>query len=995
MIENNLIRSAVFSPKLIVSPSYWVGHLPFAHFVIQETNPKIFVELGTHSGNSYFSCCQAVQDNDLSTQCYAVDTWQGDEHVGQYGEDVFKHVNAHNQMHYNSFSQLLRMTFDDALNCFADGSINLLHIDGLHFYDAVRHDFETWLPKLAPGGVIMFHDTNIRDHDFGVWKLWGELQAVYPHHLEFFHSCGLGVLQLNNPPDDKKISWLTNDPLKQNPMVAYFSALGLQQLNNYTIRTLESEVYNLNQTVTQKNLQITEHQGLMIAFRNEIYAYRSSRSWQITQPLRKLSQLKPRLIQLLCFYQNYRQKYLGTTGFIRLVRKGVHALRTKGIKALCSTIYMNEHAPIPTSYNVLQLEDLVAENINLPKDIAVHAHIFYTEHADEVRYYLNNIPVKFHLYVTTDTLEKAALIKNTFINLDNMLILDIVISKNQGRDIFPMLITLGNKLVQHDVVLHIHTKRSPHHSWQLGGWRRYMMESLLGNSQRVAGILQQFGQNETLGILFPDPYHPIKPFIYMKSNSNDHNIQKLLKLAGKHKTEINHLDRTFFPAGDMFWFRGKAIQSFIEMGLSAHDFEPEKGQFDGTLAHAIERMFPYFATEQGMITQSYYLSTLLSPECNAHPIHLFHRYIKNKWIHSPILLFDHNSGGGANKYSHKLITKLHANGLSILRIYNAQGIWLAHWIGDYDGMLFYTADAEELFNTLTISRSTRIIVNSLYGHPDINSSISNIIKLTNAIDATLNIKIHDFHALCQSPHLLDFKGNYCGVPQDPRACDVCLKNNHVWYHNWYPEENKAIDITEWRRPFATLLTAADTITFFDPSSIEVMQKAFDLDLSKIEITPHTVDLFQYNTHIDLSAQLHIGILGTLNKTKGSDVVNVLSDHIKTQGMHIPITLVGSSTEKIHSEIMVHGQYEEKDLSLIIGKHGINVIFMSSIIPETFSYTISEAMQMGLPIVAFDLGAQGSRVKQYKLGKIIPIGSSPDVILTAIQSILQFAQEQTQ
>jgi hypothetical protein len=155
--------------------------------------PRCIVELGTHYGDSYFAFCEAVAELKLNTHCYAVDTWMGDEHAGYYGSEVFDIVEHHNQENYKHFSTLIRSTFNEAINQFADQQIDLLHIDGMHSYVAVKEDFENWLPKMSKQGVVLFHDTQVKERNFGVWKLWNEVSHHYPH-FEFHHGYGLGVL---------------------------------------------------------------------------------------------------------------------------------------------------------------------------------------------------------------------------------------------------------------------------------------------------------------------------------------------------------------------------------------------------------------------------------------------------------------------------------------------------------------------------------------------------------------------------------------------------------------------------------------------------------------------------------------------------------------------------------------------------------------------------------------------------------------------------------
>ena len=187
------LSPASFWKPYYLESSAWIEHSPFAFWITGVLKPRSIVELGTHYGFSYFAFCQAVQTAGLETRCFAVDTWKGDEHAGFYGEDVFEDVNRYNSQHYSTFSRLVRSSFEEALPHFPDSSIDLLHIDGRHFYEDVRYDFESWRPKLSERAVVLFHDTNVRERGFGVFQLWAELANKFPN-FEFFHGHGLGVL---------------------------------------------------------------------------------------------------------------------------------------------------------------------------------------------------------------------------------------------------------------------------------------------------------------------------------------------------------------------------------------------------------------------------------------------------------------------------------------------------------------------------------------------------------------------------------------------------------------------------------------------------------------------------------------------------------------------------------------------------------------------------------------------------------------------------------
>jgi glycosyltransferase involved in cell wall biosynthesis/SAM-dependent methyltransferase/uncharacterized protein YbaR (Trm112 family) len=121
---------------------------------------------------------------------------------------------------------VIRQTFDQAAGCIEDGSVDLLHIDGLHTFAAVQSDYETWLPKLSDRAVVMFHDINERSGDFGVWRLW---QALREQHgsFAFLHGHGLGVLAVGaNAPEPVRALCGIDEPRQVAAVRSRFARIG-------------------------------------------------------------------------------------------------------------------------------------------------------------------------------------------------------------------------------------------------------------------------------------------------------------------------------------------------------------------------------------------------------------------------------------------------------------------------------------------------------------------------------------------------------------------------------------------------------------------------------------------------------------------------------------------------------------------------------------------------------------------------------------------------
>lgn len=234
-------RADTFDRPRRASP--WAGHRWFAYDLIQYQQPRRIAELGTHYGCSFFAFCDAVRDHGIDSEVIAVDTWEGDEHAGFY-DDVFELVSGWVDDHYDMVdTRLIRSTFDAAVDQIEPASVDLLHIDGYHSYEAAAHDHESWRDRLSPFATVLFHDVDPAS-GYGSADYWREL-AGREGGWTFLHSFGLGVLTR----DSELVGTLSSEAFAQLGQV--YPARAAADLAAMQVEDL-SEMVSARQTVIER-----------------------------------------------------------------------------------------------------------------------------------------------------------------------------------------------------------------------------------------------------------------------------------------------------------------------------------------------------------------------------------------------------------------------------------------------------------------------------------------------------------------------------------------------------------------------------------------------------------------------------------------------------------------------------------------------------------------------------------------------------------------------
>ena len=345
----------------------------------------------------------------------------------------------------------------------------------------------------------------------------------------------------------------------------------------------------------------------------------------------------------------------------------------------------------------------------------------------------------------------------------------------------------------------------------------------------------------------------------------------------------------------------------------------------------------------------------------------------------------HVLGGGAEMALRRQIDEILAKGAPGVVVLRAGGE--TPWRLELEGAGFRHAcrlfDISALTDMLAPLEWRRVIYSCGVGAHDPRTVPETLMALVASDRDSLELQLHDYFPISPSYCLLDDKGWYGGAP--------AASNSEGTYK--FPARTDAAKTSaaSWGELWRPVISRANHVTAYSKSSAEIFLKAYPFASQKLVIAPHDMPR-------DMPGRLPkggqtIGILGGINQAKGAAVVLALARHLKKTRSNRKIVILGDLDPnfRLPAPHIVTGRYDRADIERYAARHDIGVWLIPSIWPETFSFTTREALSTGLPVLAFDLGAQGEAVREAENGHVLTFRPTDiESLVVAIEAQFQRA-----
>ena len=347
-----------------------------------------------------------------------------------------------------------------------------------------------------------------------------------------------------------------------------------------------------------------------------------------------------------------------------------------------------------------------------------------------------------------------------------------------------------------------------------------------------------------------------------------------------------------------------------------------------------------------------------------------------------ILMISHGLGGGVDKHLRDLAPILSDEGARVLILRSMPGkpqlaaLELVHGADEFT-IQIPTGDQVRLAEIIK-AFGVRLV----HIHHIMHWAID-LQALLARLSLPFLFTVHDYYTLCPRVNLMGpLHSAYCGEP-DQNGCLECLKEL---------PRSETTDIFYWRARHAWLFHDALTIICpsqdaasrclkYYPQAHARMRSVYHEPLPSDNITPLSYE-------INANQPLRVVVLGVLARHKGLDLVLDLARLAVRRKYPIQIILVGFSTEivpnALNGVITQTGTYTDQEVNRLILEKRPHLVWFPSRCPETYSYTLTTVLNMGLPILAPRLGAFPERLRHYTNAWGYDVDATTTVLLSWLE-----------
>ena len=333
-----------------------------------------------------------------------------------------------------------------------------------------------------------------------------------------------------------------------------------------------------------------------------------------------------------------------------------------------------------------------------------------------------------------------------------------------------------------------------------------------------------------------------------------------------------------------------------------------------------------------------------------------------------VLALDHMLGGGATSFLERKVREGVANGdvFTIVRYDYEKNLYWVHLHIGSEEKKYQLCAFSDLLVVSKYFHFDEIWVNELVTYPMLPEILRTIVALKELHQAELIMLMHDYFSLCPSITFMGREKTYCGMPMG-NTCASC------WMERGYTNLFQCTSIEQWQEIWKEFMLQCSEIRSFSEDTLARVEKTYG-DGLKNTLVPHKVEyLFPINKQYKTTTITTIGLLGILCTHKGQDVVECMLRKIEREDLDVKIVLIGECEDnklQKYKAFSQTGRYVAEDLPKHIYENDIDMFFIPSVWPETFSYTTEEIMQMDMPVACFDLGAPAWRVRKYAKGLVV-------------------------